>query len=303
MKRRLLLLLGIACAALGAACGPTTGGGDDDDAAGDDDDAGPVASWDSSSIDPAPLAVYLGDPAAVTAEDFADYAIVVLGEAPDAALAGALQANGAEVFGWIAAGAPRAPSEIDDLIASYGAMGLDGATLTDLGLDVTGNNEARPILFAGNARDAGLKVMLSATDAADVTGELDGLGTALEAGDRVLLQGFGATMDEARWRAQVDAAAAGAATYGASVAAVTDGGDDAAWSYAFHAAWLDGLEAVGWGSGAGYAALNPATFPGPADGGAAFAGNAVDEGGGAWSRATDTGTIRVDAAARTATFE
>ncbi len=261
------------------------------------------------------MAVYLGSPADVTAEDFDGLAIVVLNENPDAgyadhdawvALAGDLGDAGVQVYGWLDAASPRAGAEIDAALADYGALGLHGVTLSGLGLEVVGNNEARPIFFANNARAAGLSVMMTAPTPSDVLGELDGVGQAVHPGDRFLLQGFvhgnGDWQAEAIWRDQVAQATTGAATYGATVVATTsDEADEAAWSYAFHAAWLDGLEAVGWGT-PGFATVRSLPFPGPLDGGSAFTSE-VESAGSTWSRTTDTGTLTVDAATHTASFE
>ncbi len=283
---------------------PAPADDDDDDSQSDDDDGG--GSWASSAIDPQPMAFHFGSTAGMTAEDFADETIVVLGEGPDATFAGDLQAAGKEVFGWVDAGAPRAPSEIDGLIGGFGSMGLDGVVLANVGLDVVGNNQGRPILFANTARGAGLKVMQSATDPADVVHEIDGFGQSLQAGDRVLLSGFGygggSYQDAATWRAQVDAAIAGAALWDATVVATTHGGDAAAGEYAWWCAWLDGLEAVAWSS-EDFGTAQELTFPGPSDGGNAFAGAVTEAGGGSWSRDTDTGTVIVDTTSHTGAFQ
>ena len=294
------------------ACSSPSGGPDDDDGADDDDGTG--GDWDSSDLDPAGMAVYLGSPSAVTAADFAGLAIVVLGENPDAsyaehdawvALAGDVAAQGAQVYGWLEAGAPRAGLEIDTAIADYGAAGLYGVTLSGLGMDVVGNNEARPIFFANNARSSGLSVMMTAPTPSDVLGELDGVGQAVHPGDRFLLQGFtrdGGWQAEAIWRSLVDEARAGASAYGATVVATTsDDWDEAAWSFAYHAAWLDGLEAVGWGM-PDFGAVHALPFPGPLDGGSAWTSEVTSDGS-TYSRTTDTGTLRVDAGAHTASFE
>jgi len=104
--------------ALISTLGCPTPRGDDDSEPGDDDDAAGAGDWDSSSIDPDALVVYLGSPAALTVADFGDASIVVLGENagptyPDhnafLDLVDALTAEGVEVYAWLEAGAPRAP--------------------------------------------------------------------------------------------------------------------------------------------------------------------------------------------------
>ena len=304
----------LCCLPLLAACPTERGSGDDDDdAAGDDDDAVATGDWDSSSIDPLPMGIWLGAVTEVSPDDLDDFDIVILGEQASPGEAGfvelvtALDNRGVQVYAWLDAGSPRAPAEIDGVLAWYGSLPLHGVTLDRLGLEVTGNNAARPILFANTARGAGLSVMMTAPTPSDVMGELDGLGQAVTAGDRFLLQDFawhdGVYQDEAEWRALVGEATEGAATYGATVVASLGGDQDSdAWSYAFHAAWLDGLEAISQNGPASDDLWLPPVFPGPVDGGAGFTSEVTVEGS-TYSRTTDTGTLVVDAAAHTATFE
>ena len=301
----LALLLLTAC--------PTGVEPDDDDAADDDDDAAVAGDWDSSSIDPAPMGIWLGDIVDVSPDDLDDFDIVVLGEQSSPGDAGfvelvtALDNRGVQVYAWLDAGSPRAPAQIDGILGWYGGLPLHGVTLARLGLEVTGNNEARPILFANTARSQGLAVMMTAPTPSDVLGELAGVGQAVTGGDRFLLQDFawqeGLYQDEAEWRSLVEEALAGAAAYGATVVASCSGEqDDDAWSYAFHAAWLDGLEAISRNGPASDDIQTPPSFPGPADGGAEFTSEVTVEGS-VYSRSTDTGTIVVDAASQTAAFE
>jgi hypothetical protein len=330
------LLPPLALLPLGACPEPECDGADcaDDDSAGggDDDDASGQGDWGRTLLDPDRLAVYLGPPAllddvsgdtsaANAAARLADYEIVVLQENGDlledshpdwVELAGLLQAGGAQVFGWLEAGAPRAGVEIDGVLDVYEAAGLDGVCLTGLDLPPVneGNNEARPIFFANNARDLGMSVMLHAEDPADVVQSLEGVGESLHPGDRILIGGFttagGDWEAEASWRARVEAATAGAAQYGATVVALAQGEFAAErWSYAFHAAWLDGLEAVGWAAddlgAAGETQLSP-DYPGPFDPGTEWT-SAVSSSGSVYTRTSNAGTLTVDAAQHVAQFE
>ena len=313
MRETRLLLLALSCALL-LGCPTERDPGDDDDAADDDDDAVAQGDWDSSSIDPAPMVIWLGAVTEVSPDDLDDFDIVILGEQASPGDAGfvelvtALDNRGVEVYAWLDAGSPRAPAEIDGVLAWYGSLPLHGVTLDRLGLEVTGNNEARPILFANTARGAGLSVMMTAPTPSDVMGELAGLGQAVTDGDRFLLQDFAwqepaAWQDEAEWRSLVDEATAAASSYGATVVASLGADQDAAaWEYAFHAAWLDGLEAIAQTGPASDDFTTPPAFPGPSDGGAEFTGE-VEVDGSIYSRTTDTGTITVDAANHTASFE
>ncbi len=287
--------------------------GDDDDAADDDDDV-QQGDWDSSSIDPAPMVIWLGAVAEVSPDDLDDFDIVILGEQSSPGDAGfvelvtALDNRGAQVYAWLDAGSPRAPAEIDGVLAWYGGLPLHGVTLDRLGLEVTGNNEARPILFANTARGHGLSVMMTAPTPSDVMGEVDPLGQAVTVGDRFLLQDFawqeGAVyQDEAEWRALVEEATTAAANYGATVVASCSGDqDDDAWEHAFYAAWLDGLEAIARTGPASDDFWTPPSFPGPANGGSAFTSEVAQDGS-IYSRTTDTGTITVDADNHTVGFE
>jgi hypothetical protein len=312
MRDSRFFLLALLLPALLLGC-PTTRVDDDDDASDDDDDAAATGDWDSSSIDPLPLGIWLGAVTEVSPDDLDDFDIVVLGEQASPGGAGfvelvtALDNRGVQVYAWLDAGSPRAPAEIDGVLAWYGSLPLYGVTLDRLGLEVTGNNEARPILFANTARGHGLSVMMTAPTPSDVMGELDGLGQAVTTGDRFLLQDFvwqeGVYQDEDEWRALVDEAMTAASNYGATVIASL-GGDQTAesWTYAFHAAWLDGLEALSQNSPASDDIWTAPVFPGPADGGSAFTSEVTVEGS-IYSRTTDTGTLAVDAENHTVTFE
>lgn len=305
---RWILLSLLATAVIPQSGCPVPGDADDsDDDAADDDAAGP--GWDSCSFDPGTVAVWTGDLGAVDADRLDDFDVVVLPEAGAEALeplAADLAGRGVQVYAWLEAGAPRAPAEIDGVLAAYGQGSLHGVTLAGLGLEVQGNNPARPIMFANTARGHGLSVMMTAPVPADVMGQIDGLGQAVTAGDRFLLQDFawaGGWQDEAQWRALVQEATSLASACGATVVATASGDwDEAAFRYAFFAAWLDGLEAVGWRGPPSAALVSPLPFPGTAGCGAGFTSE-VNSAGSVYSRATDTGTIVVDAGAHEARFE
>ena len=314
MRESRLLLLVLLCLSLLVGCPTERDPGDDDDDAADDDDGAGGGDWDSSSIDPLSMAIWLGDVAEVSPDDLDDFDIAILGEQTSPGDAGfvelvtALDNRGVQVYAWLDAGSPRAPAEIDGILGWYGSLPLYGVTLERLGLEVTGNNEARPILFANTARAQGLSVMMTAPTPSDVMGELAGLGQAVTAGDRFLLQDFawqeGAIyQDEAEWRSLVEEAIGAASSYGATVVASCSGDQvDEAWEYAFHAAWLDGLEAIARTGPTADDFWTPPSFPGPEGGGAEFTSEVTFEGS-VYSRSTDTGTITVDAVAHTASFE